>query len=319
MSSSILVTGASGFVGRRLCQALLSRGHQVYASVRTPHSAARLPVGVTVVVSGELEAETVWETSLLDRIDVIIHLAARVHLLNDRANDPPAEFMRVNVGGTEALALAAAGRVRRFVYVSSVHAMCVLADNVLDERSPCRPETPYGRSKLAAEIALRRIAERTGLELVIVRPAPVYGPENRGNLARLFGLVQRGWPLPLCKIGNRRSFVYVDNLVDALAAAARHPAARNETFLLGDGEDLSLAELIARVGDALGRRARTLPVPLRLMQLVGGVLGKSDAVNRLTGSLAVDSGKIRQHLQWQAPYSVDDGLAATAIWMRKGA
>jgi nucleoside-diphosphate-sugar epimerase len=264
---------------------------------------------------GDIGPDTPWDGAALGTFDTVVHLAARVHVLREKAVAPAVEFHRVNVAGTERLARAAAGRVCRLVYVSSVHAMCTLADEVLDEASPCRPDTPYGESKLAAEETLRAIAEKTGLETVIVRPPPVYGPGILGNLGKLFRLVRKGWPLPLRNIANRRSLIYVENLANALVACSFHPAAGGRTFLVSDGEDVSVADLVRRAGAAFGRRVRLVPAPIRLMRLAGRCLGKSGAVERLVGSLAVSSDRIRRLLSWSPPYTMAEGFQVTARWV----
>ena len=244
--SRILVTGATGFVGRNLCRRLIELEHQVVAAVRSKSAGDGLPAAVKRVEMGDLGSETRWDTKILDRVDTVIHLAARVHVMREAAIDPLAEFRRVNVGATLALAQAAAGRVRRMVYVSSLHAMCTLHDEPLSEAMPCHPDTPYGQSKLEAEQLLQQLSDREGLEIVVLRPPPVYGPEGQGNLVSLLRWIRRGWPLPLGQVTNRRSLVYVQNLADALIACSEHPAAANQTFLVSDGDDVSTAELARR-------------------------------------------------------------------------
>ena len=313
----ILITGASGFVGRRLTQAFLARGLQVRAALRDSRGAEKLPREVEICTIGDLSSQTDW-TAALAGVDTVIHLAARVHVLKERTSDPLEAFRRVNVEATLRLAQAAAGRVRRFVSISSVHAMCRVSRERLDETTPCRPDSPYGVSKWEAEQRLGELAGQTGLPLVVVRPPPVYGPASQGNVMRLFRLVQQGWPLPLGLLNNRRSFVYVENLVDALIACAEHQAAVGQTFLVSDREDVSTAELVRRLGAALGRPARLVKVPLFPLRVAGRVLGKGSPIERLLGSLAVDSGKIGRLLGWSPPHTLDEGLAATARWIAAG-
>lgn len=245
----------------------------------------------------------------------MVHLAARAHVLNERAADPAAEFRRINVEGTVALARAAAGRARRFVFVSSVGAMCTTSPQVLDETAPCCPDTPYGQSKWAAEQALARIRDETGLEVVVLRPTIMYGPENPGNLLRLIRLIRRGWPLPLGNVRNRRSLLYVQNLVAALEACIERPAAAGQTFLVSDGEDVSISELIERLAAAMGCRVRMWPAPQRLMRLAARLTGTTGTVDRLLGSLAVDITHICRTLDWRPPHTMADGLQATAQWI----
>lgn len=265
---------------------------------------------------GEMGPHTAWADAV-DGIDVVVHLAARVHVMRERAVDPTAEFRRVNVAGTERLAEAAArAGVRRLVYVSSI--------KVNGERTgdaPFRPddrpapEDAYGRSKWEAERALRAVATATGLEAVVVRPPLVHGPEVRGNLLRLLALLDRGLPLPLGAVRNRRSLVGVDNLADFLARATTHPAAAGRTFLVGDPDDLSTPELLRQLSAGLGRPARLLPLPVRLLRLSARAAGQIDALSRLVESLEVDSSSTRL-LDWVTPVSTADGLARMAAWYR---
>lgn len=316
----VLVTGATGFVGLRLCTALLDRGYRVRTAVRSSEAALRLPAGVEPCLIGEIGPHTNWNSAFPTDVDVVFHLAARVHQLRDRAADPAAEFERVNTAGSARLAEAAVRHgVRRFVYVSSVHAMCTLADYVLTEQSACAPSTPYGRSKLAAERALHEVTGRTTTELVVVRPPPVYGPGHLGSLSKLLKFAQRGWPLPLGGISNRRSLVFVDNLVDALIAVADHPSAAGQTFLVSDGDSVSLPELVSAAARAGGRIPRLLPAPKSLLKAIGRLTGKSDAVARLLGSLAVDDGKLRRTLSWHPPVAQSEGLKSTMLWVRNAA
>ncbi len=312
----VLVTGAAGFVGRSLCRELVRRSFQVRAAIRDSASASRLPSGVESCLVGDLVSCLDWNAALRD-VDAVVHLAARVHVLKDHARDPLSEFRRVNVEATLRLAEACVGRVRQFIYLSSVHAMCRTAAEPLNEQSPCRPDSPYGQSKCEAEQALWRLSERSGLPVTIVRPPPVYGPEGQGNLTRLFRLVQRGWPLPLGSLNNRRSLIYVENLADALGACLEHPSAIGQTFLVSDGEDVSTSDLLRRLAGVSRQRARVFNAPLAPLRLAGRILGRADSIERLLGSLAVDSRRIRETLDWRPPFSLDHGLAATATWLSK--
>ncbi len=315
----ILVTGATGFVGRRLCKALADHGHSVLAVVRQAKPEHE-QLARDIIPMGELGPTTKWDPAVLKDVTAVIHLAARVHVLKETSNDPAAEFERVNVGATTALAkAAAAGRVRRFVYVSSLHAMRTLADEQLCESSQCQPDGPYGQSKLDAEAAVRKIGEDTGLETTILRPPPVYGPGHVGRLMSLFKFVRRGLPLPVRGLNNRRSLVFVDNLVDSLIECAINPNARAQTFLVSDGDDVSLPELVSRMGQAFGRKAWLLPAPIGIMRATARIAGKTQALDRLLGSLAVDSQFIRKQLDWSPPYTLDQGLQVTANWMKGAA
>jgi nucleoside-diphosphate-sugar epimerase len=313
--SRVLITGASGFVGRHLGATLLQHGAAVRAAVRSPSSLDRLPAGVEPRLIGEIGPHTTWTPDLFDDVETVVHLAARVHVLRERAADPEAEFRQTNVQGTERLARAAAGRVRRLVFVSSLHAMRSLSDQVLDERCPCRPDTPYGRSKWEAEQRLEAVSRETGLEIVVLRPAPVYGPGGAGNLLSLLRCVRRGWPLPLAGVANHRSLLYVGNLVDALLTCLNAPQAAGRMFLVSDGETVSTAELVRRAAAAFGRSARVWPAPLGLLHLAGWLTGTRRTVDRLLGSLAVDISLIRQTLPWTPAYTLDQGLRETALWL----
>ncbi|GAB4143962.1 MAG: SDR family oxidoreductase [Planctomycetaceae bacterium] len=312
----ILITGATGFVGRRLCRVLLERGDSVIAAVRKPVAPGILPDGVEFYVSGDIGPKTAWNKGLLKSVDVIVHLAARVHILNDTAENPAAEFQKVNVAGTERLLRAAAGNVKRFVYVSSLHAMRTLCEETLTEQSECLPESDYGKSKLQAEEIVRKVGRESKMETVILRPPPVYGPGNLGNLLRLFEAVQKGKMLPLGLIKNRRSLIYVENLADALAACVHHKQAAGQTFLVSDGPQISIGELTREVAKAFGQTQRLLPVPVGLIKLGGKLTGKSGLVERITGSLCVDDRRIRETLDWKPPFTMQDGFRATAEWMQ---
>jgi nucleoside-diphosphate-sugar epimerase len=312
----MLVTGANGFVGSALCAALKNKGHTVRAAVRDP---ARFAIdGCEIVRVPVLDADTDWGEAL-SGMTTVIHLAARVHVMRDDASDPLEEFRRVNVAGTEHLARsAAASGVKRLVYVSSikVNGEATSGDSKFTEADTPSPQDPYGVSKYEAEQALHRIAEETGLEVVIVRPPLVYGADVKGNFAQMLRVLARGIPLPLASVRNLRSLVYVENLADALIRCATHPAAAGQTYLVSDGEDVSTPGLLRQLGDAMGRPARLFPWPAALLKLAGRLVGKADQVERLLGSLQVDSGKIRRELDWMPPYTLQQGLQATAEWYR---
>ena len=311
----VLVTGATGFVGRSLRETLSDTGRGVRRAVRCARDSSG--VGETVEV-GDIGPDTVWSPAL-DGVGSVVHLAARVHVMREAARDPMAEFRRVNVAGTEHLAReAAAAGVRRLVYVSSVKVNGESTpERPFTEKDVPDPQDPYAVSKFEAEQALRRVSGETGIEVVVLRPPLVYGPGVRANFLSLLRLVDRGLPLPFGAVDNRRSLIYVRNLAGAMVAALEHPEAAGETFLVGDGEDVSTAGLVRRLASALGRPSRLLPVPPALMLAAGKVTGRSDAVERLVSSLAVDSGRIRHRLDWEPPYTLDGGLAETAAWFKR--
>lgn len=311
-----LVTGATGFIGVSLCKRLLTDTFHVRATSRTAKSAKNLPYGVTVVPITSIGPDTDWSEALCG-IDVIVHLAARVHVMDEHAANPLAEFRRVNVAGTERLArMAAAAGVRRFIFLSSVKVHGEETEIPYTEEYAPAPQDPYGVSKLEAEECLRKIAAETRLEVVIIRPPLVYGPGVKANFLNLMKIVERRIPLPLASIHNRRSLVYLGNLVDAISTCVKHPRAAGQTFLVSDGDDVSTPELIRRMAQALESQARLLPFSPTLMRLAGRVCGKMAAVDRLVGSLTVDSGKICRELSWHPPYTVAEGLKTTAEWYK---
>ena len=315
----LLVTGANGFVGQAFCeyQAKMSTD-QIVAAVRRR---ARIPGAVTQEIVGDIGARTAWQTAL-DGVDTVVHLAGRAHRMRDTSTDPLAAFRAVNTEGTLNLAgQAARAGVKRLVFLSTIkvsgEGQSRVSDDAYTERQPSSPSDAYAVSKYEAELGLRRIAKATGLEVTILRPPLVYGPGVGANFLRLMQAVNGGWPLPFGGIDNRRDLLFLGNLVDAISVCTQHPAASNKTFLLADGEGLSTPELIRRISAALNRPARLISVPPAWLRLAAGFARKTPAVERLLGSLMVDSAAISQDLAWQPPYSVDEGLAATARWFRE--
>jgi UDP-glucose 4-epimerase len=314
--TQILVTGANGFVGRAVCRALVDGGHAVTALVR---QAGGCVSGVDEWVDSSKDfmgLASAWPEGL--KAECVVHLAARVHVLHDDAANPDATFRATNVEGALRVAEAAwRNGVRRFVFVSSIKAVAE-ADpgRALREDDPPAPQDAYGRSKYAAEQALLRYGQDTGLDIVIVRPPLVYGPEVRANFLRLMDAVWKGLPLPLGSVSARRSLVYVDNLADALARCATDPRAANQCFHVADGEDPTVAGLARSLGNHLQKPAQLLPLPVSLLRAAGRLTHRSPQVERLIGSLQVDTSRIRAVLGWQPPHSLDDGLAATARWYR---
>ncbi len=314
---NILVTGANGFIGRALCAGLCADGRHVRGTVRSPQKAETLPEKVSPVIVKSIGPDTDWAEALTG-IDTVVHLAARVHMMKDTDIDPLTAFRKVNLKGTAHLAgMAAQAGVKRFVYISSVKAC---GDNrylPYSEDDKPKPQTPYGISKWEAEQALHEIADKTGIEVVVIRPPLVYGPGIKNNFLRLLKIVERGIPLPLTGVKNRRSLIYLKNLIDAVITCTLHPKASGETYFVSDGVDLSTPELIRKIAAAMEKSARLVYVPPFLLKAAGMLLGKSGQVDRLTGSLTVDSGKIRRELGWQANYTIDQGLAETARWYFK--
>jgi len=312
---NVLVTGADGFVGRALSQALTTAGHRVRRAVRTLPGAA----SPDTIAVGDIGGSPDW-TSALAGIEVVVHLAGRAHVMREEATvDPAAAYRRTNVTGTEQLARAAAAAgVRRLVFVSSIKVNGeATRDAPFRKTDPPRPEDDYGRSKWEAEQTLAAIARETGLQVVVVRPPLIYGPGVKGNVARLMRIVARGLPLPLGSIDNRRSMIGLGNLCSALRACVEHPAAAGETFLVSDGKDVSTPELVRMLAAGLGTRARLLPVPQALLRLGAAVSG-SGALSRLVGSLSVDSSHIRARLAWRPEKSMAQEIADMVEAWRAG-
>lgn len=305
-----LLTGGTGFVGSALARRLAETGAEYVKAVRGTG-------GVGAVHIGEINGSTCWAEAL-QGVDVVVHLAARVHVMDETASDPLSEFRNVNTAGTSRLAQQAAeAGVRRLVLVSSIKVNGEATyGKAFTESGAARPQDPYGISKAEAEEALWSVCTETGLEGVVIRPPLVYGPGVGGNFERLMGLVAKGLPLPLGWVDNRRSLVARDNLVDLILTAATHPDAAGHTFLAADGEDLSTPELIRRIARCMERPARLLPVPLSLLRAGGRLVGKSDLIDRLCGDLQVDGSHARDVLGWTPPVSVDEELSRTVkAWM----
>lgn len=309
------MTGASGFIGRRVCAELRECGYELRAAVREPSKASGLSGDVLCV--GDMASATDWSRAVAG-VDAIIHLAARVHVMKETARDSLHEFRAVNLLATQALATAAAkSGVRRFVYVSSIKVNGEATTGMpFRESDVPLHQDAYGISKWEAEQSLRTISEETGLEVVIVRPPLVYGAGVGGNFLRLLKLVRSGLPLPFGAIENRRSMIYNRNLAHALVACATHRHAAGKTYLVSDGEDVSTANLVRRLGDLMGKRVRLLPIPTNLMQITARCAGKAAEVERLVGSLQVDASAIRADLGWQRPFSVAEGLEDTVRWFQ---
>jgi nucleoside-diphosphate-sugar epimerase len=310
----VLVTGASGFVGRALCPLLVAGGFEVSASTRNPRQAGFLKdVALRPVPS--IEPETDWSTALRD-VDMVVHLAGRVHVMHDDSADPLAEHRKVNAEGTRALAhQAAAAGVKRFVYMSTikVNGDTSPVGKPIQEDDPPRPLDPYAISKLEAEQAVLDIGSHSGMCPVILRPPLVYGPGVKSNFLRLLAICHKARPLPLKWIDNRRDLIYVGNLAHAVVCCLNHPSARG-VYLVSDGEPVSTPELIARVAGALKRPARTFGMPIAPLRLAAGMVGKTEQLDRLLDTLSLDDRKIRNELQWSPPFTMNEGLVDTAAW-----
>jgi nucleoside-diphosphate-sugar epimerase len=313
---SILVTGSTGFIGNALIVRLIKDQFLVSAIVRNA-STKKFNSDVNLIGIGRLTSLLNWNHAL-QGVNTIVHLAARAHILNDKSRDPLAEYRYINVDCSLNLARQAAiAGVKRFVYMSSVKVngeFTTLGKPFNVEDTPM-PQDCYGISKYEAELGLRKIAEEFGMELVIIRPPLVYGPGVKANFLAMMNWLQRGVPLPLGgATKNRRSFIFLDNLIDVIITCINHPAAANQTFLVSDDEDLSTAELLERITSALGQPPKLIALPTILITLGAKLVGRADIAMRLCGSLQVDITKTKDLLGWSPPVSVDAGLRQTAAY-----
>lgn len=317
IENRVLLTGATGVIGRPLVAALVAQGVDVVAANRTV--SPLLPPEVHQVAVGDLALPRDWSAPL-QNVQSVIHLAARVHIIAPQGGATLTEFRQINRDATLNLARqAAAAGVKRFVFLSSIK---VNGENSRDghpfhaDDEPC-PLDPYAVAKFEAEQGLLELAAKGDMEVVIIRPSLVYGPGVKANFLLMMRAVARGWPLPLGRIHNKRSLVGIANLLDLLLTCLSHPAAANQIFLASDGEDLSTTELLRRLGRALGKPARLVPVPQSLLEFGLKMAGKKDLAQRLCGSLQVDISKAKNLLGWQPPLSVDEGLKKTTDWYRR--
>jgi len=306
---NILVTGASGFIGKSLVKNLLERNHQVTES-RSPKSRENHDEGIFV----NLAKGSDWRGALFN-VNLVIHLAARVHIMDDKVLNPLGEFRRVNTEGTLKLARQAAEQgVKRFIFISSVK----VNGEMTSKGEPFEPADgnipldPYGLSKYEAERGLLEIAKETGIEVVIIRPPLVYGPGVKANFASMMKWVSKGIPLPLGAVNNKRSFIALDNLVNFIIHCIDHPKAANEVFLISDGEDVSTTELLKKAAKAFGKPPHLLPVPVSLMSFAAALIGKKAVTDRLFGSLQVNSSKACDLLDWKPVITMDEQLTKTA-------
>ena len=310
---SVLVTGANGFVGTSLCSVLSASGLNVVAAVRS--SSSNCQEYIRKIVVGNISPYTSWENAL-NNIDVVVHLASRVHVMDEITKDPLAEYRLINVTATENLARQCVNKgVKRFIFLSSI--------KVNGEKTDGKPFHPddipipqdnYAVSKLEAEILLRKIEQESDMEVVIIRPPLIYGPGVKGNFLRLLKIVNIGTPLPLGKVSNQRSLVSLPNLCDLVRVCIKNPKAAGRTFLVSDGEDLTTSELLYKLSYMMNKPSRYFRFPVRLIRLAGKMTGKSLIVNRLCDSLQIDITSLKNTFDWTPPFSVDEGLRLTVSW-----
>ncbi len=308
----ILVTGADGFIGRRLCRDLALRGHQVLAGVWRE---GPFPEGCVPFVMGDVAVKTDWDTALIG-VEAVVHLAARVHVMRETDPDPLSAFRDVNVEGTRRLAESAARLgVKRFVFMSTIKVHGEKTDKggkPFSEHDIPRPKDAYSQSKWEAEQVLREVESRSRMQVVIIRTPLVYGPGVQGNVLSMIRWIDRGIPLPLGGVHNQRSLIGLTNLVDVISCCLDHTEAAGGTFLVSDGEDRSTPELIRIIAGVLGRQAILLPVPQWILRLGGHLTGQSDSVSRLCSSLRVDSSRIRDVLGWKPSCRMEKELGEMA-------
>jgi nucleoside-diphosphate-sugar epimerase len=313
-NASILLTGATGFVGQGILKQALLESIDVCCVSRKPMQIISGTGGsMRNILMSELAPDTDWSAAL-SGIDSVIHCAARVHVMQETSADPLALFRRVNVDATLNLARQAAlAGVRQFIFISSVkvNGEQTLPGKPYTEECPPQPEDAYGISKYEAELALLELGRNTGMAITIIRPPLVYGPGVRANFLSLLQSVRRGLPLPLGRIHNKRSFVYLENLVSLVLCCLDNPKANNQVFLASDGHDLSTTELLQACAIALNVPSRLIPFPAKLLSLASSLIGKKSMADRLCQSLQVDISKTKRVLGWVPPYTVAQGLLAT--------
>jgi len=325
-ATRLLITGANGFIGRKLCAILKEKGYFVRGAVRNN---VRDVSGVDEYIQvGDIDESTDWQPALAG-VDTVIHLAARVHIMNDPEADPVEAFRKVNVLGAERLArMAAKAGVKRFIFISSVKvngegcrdcfvaSRLAMTEGAYTEKDIPAPQDAYGISKRETEDRLAGIATETGLQVVILRLPLVYGPGVKANFKSLLKIAGSGIPLPFKNISNRRSFLYLGNLVDAIVACINHPRAAGETFLVSDGEDVSTPDLINLIARAMGKKAILFSLHPDILKALCKIVGKDEELEKLTGTLIIDSSKIRNMLGWQPPFTLEEGIKETVKYYK---
>ncbi|MFO7667160.1 MAG: SDR family oxidoreductase [Desulfobacterales bacterium] len=316
-SFSVLITGADGFIGKALCAEMVSMGWKVRASVRSLNKIKSISKEIEIIETGSIGPDTDWSHAF-DNVVSIVHLAGLVHVMEDSSSYSLSKYRIVNTAGTEKLARSAASSgVRRFVFMSTVKVNGEGREAPYTEDDISAPADSYSISKWEAEYKIKEIARETGMETVIIRAPMIYGPEVKANFLKLLKTIDRGVPMPLVGIKNRRSMIYIGNLVNLIIACMNHPKAAGQTYLVSDGEDVSTPELVRQIAKALGKSPKLFYLPIFMLRLAGIITGKSQQIERLTGSLTIDSSKIRKELNWSPPFTMIHGLKQTAEWFKK--
>lgn len=315
--SKILVTGANGFVGKHLCEMLTAIGYEVTGAVRSNQISPR-PANYEQHVVGDICGEVDWGPSL-HNVDIVVHLAARVHIMNDRDADPLAAFRRVNVYGTEQLLRHdLMQNVSRFVYISTVKVHGEKSGKEpLQASDAIAPTDPYARSKFEAEQLVEEIAAEVGFETAIIRPPLVYGPGVGGNFVRLMRMVDKGYPLPFARVRNSRSLVSVGNLCDLIRECVTNSSAAGERFLVSDNSDISTPDLVRLMAAALKRQTRLFPIPVLVLKTAAMMVGRSAVASRLTESMQVNIQHTMNSLNWAPPVQMSEGIGETVSWYQE--
>ncbi len=311
----IFITGATGFIGQALCAKMLGEGYGIKALVRSQEQSACLPAAVEKLSVESIETFDKYQE--LEGVDAVIHLAGLAHVIKGRASASLEVFRKVNLMGTQQIARTALkAKVKKFIFVSSVKVNGEGKSRPYSENDPVAPEDAYGISKMEAEQALTRIAEKTSLQAVVLRLPLVYGPGVKANFKNLVKIAGSGLPLPFKGVDNRRSFLYLGNLVDAIIACVRHPQAAGQAFMVSDGQDISTPDLIKMISSVLGKKAHLFYLPPVILKALGKITGKTEEIEKLTGTLLVDSSKIKNLLGWQPPFTLEEGIKETVKYFK---
>ncbi len=305
---NIFITGANGFVGQTLCKTLSNNGEYVIASIRN----SNMNIQANKVIVSQLDTNTDF-TNILQITDVIVHLAARTHVLNDQSTNPYQTYAAINIDATKNLATQAiSAGVKRFIFLSSVKVNGEQTnEKPFNELDIAKPEDNYGKTKHLAEEMLKELTQYTSMELVIIRPPLVYGHGVKANFDKLIRLCKISIPLPFGTISNQRSIIYIENLIDFIVSCVRHPLAANQTFLISDDDDVSTTQLIRSIRQVLGKPLLLIPVPQKWLVGILNLRGKKSLAIRLCGNLQVDIGKAKLLLGWKPPYTFSEGIHKT--------